>query len=251
MNRILTIAPHPDDESSSFGGTLALYAARGVVAEALCITNGEAARNRGAAATPEELAALRRAEFRRACEMLGVTWSEIWDYPDGGLAQVSFLDLGLRLCGVVRARKPDIVLALGPEGGFTGHADHSAASHFAAFAFHAAGRKDLFPECGEPHEAQRLFFATAPAPIAGYARVCFSPVTTEIDIRDTFERKLEAFECHKTQAPLFARFRAAMQKVGPREFFHLASARTPPPPEIARDLLAGLPGSAGILPARV
>ena len=238
--RFLAITAHPDDETGSFGGTLALYAARGVAIEVVCATRGEAGRNRGSASTREELAEMRSREFHQACELLGVSWHEIWDYPDGGLNGVGFLDLGLRLCQVIRQRRPAVVLTLGPEGGFTGHRDHAAISHFAIFAFHAAGRQELFPETGRPHQAQRLYYATGLKSLAGYPQVCFSPVTVEIDISETFQRKLEAFQCHHTQAPLFPRFRAAVQQVGPRECFHLAAADAALSPGMARDLSAGL-----------
>ncbi len=238
--RLLAITAHPDDESGSFGGALALYAARGVTVEVLCATSGEAARNRGVARTPEELAELRRQEFRRACDLLGVSWRDIWDYPDGGLNRIALPEIGARLCRVIRERRPDLVLTFGPEGGFTAHADHSAISHFATFAFHAAGRKEAFPEAGPPHRPHRLYYATGRAALHGYPQVCFSPVSAEIDISETFERKLQAFECHQTQAPLFPRFRKAAQGRGPREYFHLAASDGPPAPGMDRDLLGGL-----------
>ena len=39
--RFLVIAPHPDDESISFGGTIARYADAGVDIHLLVVTNGE------------------------------------------------------------------------------------------------------------------------------------------------------------------------------------------------------------------
>ncbi len=240
MSRLLAITAHPDDESGSFGGTLALYAARGVAVEVVCATRGEAGRHRGPAQTPQEVAELRAGEFRRACQVLGVGWCEIWDYPDGGLNRVGFLNLGARLCRLIRERRPEVVLTMGPEGGFSGHADHSAITHFATFAFHAAGRKDLFPECGRPHRPSRLYYATGPDALPEFPTVSFSPVSVEIDISETFERKMQAFECHLTQSPLFARFRAAAQRFGRREYFHLAASTTPIAGPRGTDLFAEL-----------
>lgn len=237
---LLAIVAHPDDESGVFGGTLALYAGRGISTEVVCATRGKAARNRGSARTGEELAEMRSREFHQACELLGVSWQEIWDYPDGALNRAGFLDLGRQLCGVIRKRQPTVVLTLGPEGGFTAHPDHAAISHFATFAFHAAGLRDVFPDTGPPHQSQRLYYATGPAPLPDYPQVCFSPVTAEIDISETVERKLEAWECHQTQSPLFPRFRAAVRRLGSREWFHLAATNAAPVPLINRDLFAGL-----------
>lgn len=237
---LLAITAHPDDESGSFGGTLALYAARGIACEVVCATRGEAGRHRGPAQTREELAELRCREFQRACERLGVAWREIWDYPDGALNRTEFLEIGGRLCRVIRERRPDVVITMGPEGGFSGHLDHAAISHFATFAFHAAGRAKLFPECGAPHQPYRLYYATGPAPLRDYPQVCFSPVSAEIDISETLRQKLEAFECHQTQSPLFSRFRAAAQRFGAHERFHLAASKGPPAAGMERDLFAGL-----------
>lgn len=236
---LLAITAHPDDESSGFGGTLAIYARRGASVGIVCATCGEAARNRGGARSREDLCRMRREEFGRACSVLGASWREILDYPDGGLNQVALPDLGVRLCAVIRERKPDVVLSFGPEGAYTGHPDHAAISLFATFAFHAAGRESRIAEAGPPHQAQRLYYLTAPAPLSGYPHVCFSPITHEMDISETYERKLQAFEMHHTQAPLFARFRAATAHLGPREYFHLAAGK-PAGEGLQRDLFAGL-----------
>lgn len=240
QRKLLAVVAHPDDESGSFGGTLALYAGRGAAVEIVCATCGEAARNRGQARSREELCETRRREFRAACGVLGAAWSDIWDYPDGALNRQTFHDLGLRICRVIRERRPDVVITQGPEGGLTGHADHAAIACFATFAFHAAGRTELFPECGAAHQAARLYHATAPAPLPAYRRVCLSPVDAVMDISETFERKFEAFQRHQTQAPLYPRFRTAVEKLGPREYFHLAACISPPPPASAHDLFAGL-----------
>ena len=65
-------------------------------------------------------------------------------------------------------------------------------------------------------------------------------MTVEVDIAKTFQRKLEAFQCRHTQAPLFPRFRAALERVGPTEWFHLAAASAALPPGMNHDLFAGL-----------
>ncbi len=223
MAKLLAVVAHPDDESGSFGGTLALYASRGVEVEVICATRGESARNRGNCNSATELAETRQREFERACQVLGVTWCDIWNYPDGGLNRTTLADIGARLCRAIRQRRPEVMITQGPEGGFTGHADHSAISHFATFGFHAAGRQDLFQDCGPAFRPSRLYYVTGPGSLPEYPQVTFSPITAEIDISSTFERKIEAFECHTTQAPLFERFRRATERFRSHEYFHLAA----------------------------
>src|ERR1700758_4187450 len=90
MVRLLCITAHPDDEAGGFGGSLLLYHNRGGETFVTCLTPGQAARNRGNAASGEELAKLRRQEFARSCELLKVTSGEVLDYPDAGLDKLDF-----------------------------------------------------------------------------------------------------------------------------------------------------------------
>src|SRR5215472_3415972 len=162
--RLLCITAHPDDEAGNFGGTLALYAARGVETFVICLTAGAAARHRGPAQNGEELQRIRREEFAASCRLLGVKAGEVLDYEDGKLAtselQTVVRDLALR----VRQIRPEIVLAFGPEGGVTAHPDHAMAGVFASLAFQWAGRNDRFPEqlaAGlQPSRAEKLYYST-------------------------------------------------------------------------------------------
>ncbi len=242
MKRLLAITAHPDDESGGLGGTISLYVERGVEVGVICATRGEAGRHHGPANSREELAQLRAAEFRHACAFLGVAWNEILDYPDAGLNRVSLVDLGARLCGRIRRQRPHVVITFGLEGSYTGHADHAAIGHHASFAFHAASRSDWFPAAGEPWRPSKLYYLSgvAPMPPPKYPQVCFSPITTEIDVSAFMERKIAAFEHHKTQEPLFERLRVALGRIGPREQFHLAASRIAVPLAIEHDLFEGI-----------
>src|SRR5271166_2743324 len=93
MFRLLCVTAHPDDEAGAFGGTLALYADRGVEVSVVCLTAGTAAKNRGSARTDEELAALRTAEFNASCDFLGVTYREVLRYLDSKLDRANFYDV--------------------------------------------------------------------------------------------------------------------------------------------------------------
>src|ERR1700761_8744258 len=86
----MCVVAHPDDECYAFGGALALYSDRGVETYVVCLTDGQAATNRGDTATGEELGRMRREEFRDSCAVLGVTRYELLDYHDG---QLEFVNL--------------------------------------------------------------------------------------------------------------------------------------------------------------
>ena len=88
MLRLLAVTAHPDDEAGCFGGSLRLYAERGVETAVICLTPGQAARNRDKAKDDHDLAAMRRKEFAEACTILRVSRPVVLDYPDGQLHRI-------------------------------------------------------------------------------------------------------------------------------------------------------------------
>jgi LmbE family N-acetylglucosaminyl deacetylase len=244
--KILGITAHPDDEAGAFGGSLLLYHSRGVETYVICLTPGQAATNRGSARSDEELAALRRNEFAASCRILQVTEAEVLDYPDGGLPRVDFYGVVGELTRRVRDIKPDVILTMGPEGAITGHPDHSMASVLATMAFHWAARKDRYPEqLSEnrmPHQVQKLYYSTASFLLPDRPPISPPPCSAAIDISAFLDKKIEAFQAHTTQAPLFERVRKTMHKFGTTELFHLAAANRPWTIQHETDLLSGLSG---------
>lgn len=244
MLRLLCVTAHPDDEAGGFGGTLLACAQRGIETYVLCMTAGQAARNRGSARSDAELMELRRAEFAESCKILKVTRGEVLGYPDGKLERAEFYPTVAELTLRMRVLRPQVVITMGPEGAITGHPDHSMVSIFTTMAFHWAGRSNRFPEqlnAGiKEHRAQKLYYATAPFTIPDRPPVAPAPVTASVDIREFLEGKIAAFKAHTTQAPLFGFFEGLVRKRGTQELFHLAAASTPRSAEQETDLFAGV-----------
>jgi LmbE family N-acetylglucosaminyl deacetylase len=242
--KILGITAHPDDEAGAFGGTLLLYHTRGVKTYVVCLTPGQAASNRGMAQSDEELADMRRKEFADSCRILQISGAEVLNYPDGGLQHVDLFSAVGELTRRIRDIKPEIILTMGPEGAITGHPDHSMASIFATMAFHWAARADRYPEqlTGDrkPHQARKLYYATAPLILPDRPPVSPPPCTATIDIGHFLEDKLNAFRAHSTQAPLMARVEKTMRKFGSRELFHLAACNHASTAKHETDLLEDL-----------
>jgi LmbE family N-acetylglucosaminyl deacetylase len=210
-----------------------------------CLTPGQAARHRGNTASGEELAKVRRQEFARSCELLRVTQGEVLDYPDAGLDKLDFYSVVETLVRRVRQIRPQVILTFGSEGGVTAHPDHSMASLFATAAFHWAGRSNRFVEQLEkqklqPHQAQKLYYATADFILPDRQPVSLPPATATIDIAEYFEKKIQAFKQHTTQAPLFPLFEGRMRKGEQVEKFHLVAASTPREIAYETDLMAGV-----------
>jgi len=227
MFRMMVITAHPDDEASSFGGSLQLYADRGVETCVLCLTPGQAGSHRGGARNDQELAAIRRKEFAASCEILKVSRAIVLDYPDGKL---HLQDLYRVVCDVtlhVREFRPHILLTFGPDGSVTGHTDHSMASIFAALAFHWAGRSNRYPDQLKdhlrPHRTQKLYHSTADFALPDRQPITFSPATAIVSIEPYFQNKITAFKAHVSQAPLFSMFEDHVRRRGPVEQFHLCS----------------------------
>jgi LmbE family N-acetylglucosaminyl deacetylase len=244
MQRMMVVTAHPDDEASSFGGSLRLYRERGVETCVICLTAGQAATHRGGARNDQELAAMRRKEFAAACEILKVSRALALDYPDGQLHRLEMQHVVSDLALRIRQFRPQVLLTFDPAGGITGHTDHSMASIFATLAFHWAGRNNRFPHqlngSATAHRTQKLYYATADFILPGRQPVILAPMTTVIEIGDYLEAKLEAFRAHVSQQPLWSFFEEYARKRGRREIFHLVAAEKADSVTEESDLFGGV-----------
>ena len=227
--RLMCVVAHPDDECFAFGGALALYGERGVETYVVCLTDGQAATNRGDAATGQALGDMRREEFRRSCEVLGVSHHELMDYHDARLEFVEFPVAAGQLVKRIRRFKPDVVVMFGGDGGQNTHADHMMASMLTTAAFHWAWQTKRYPEAGEPHKAKKLYYVTANFHIPDRPPAMTMPWTVTLDIRSVRERKTEAFREHVSQAPLMERTKEFFERHGAEEFYVLAATADPQP----------------------
>jgi LmbE family N-acetylglucosaminyl deacetylase len=244
MLRMMVVTAHPDDEASSFGGSLRLYQEHGAETCVICLTPGQAATYRGGAHSDQELAAMRRKEFAAACEILKVSRGIVLDYPDGQLHRLDLYHVVYDLTLRIREFRPQVLLAFDPAGGVTAHTDHTMASIFATLAFHWAGRNNRFPDqfnaSVSPYRVQKLYYATADFILPGRQPVTLAPTTTAIEIGNHLETKIEAFRAHTSQQPLWSLFADYAWKRGRRELFHLVAAVKTDPVGQESDLFAGV-----------
>lgn len=238
--RLLCICAHPDDECFGFGGALALYASRGVETSVLCLTDGQAATNRGDASSAKQLGQTRRSEFEASCKVLGVKNYEVLDYHDGQLEHEVFSDLASVLVEHIRRLRPHVVITFGLDGSLNTHPDHTTVSAATSAAFHWSGSPRRYITVGNLWQPQRLYYLTSDFFLPDRQPPLPSPWTHTLDISSVFDKKREAFEQHKSQAPLMNFALPIFEKHPKEDRYTLAAAVAPQPARQSTDLFEGV-----------
>lgn len=132
----LVIAPHPDDETLGCGATIARKVAAGTPVTILVVTDGQYS-HRSAHISPEDLAALRRAEMRQCATRLGLAPEDVrWaGFVDGGVADREH-DLVQVIGRLIAELRPQEIYATSPR---EGHADHAVVGRAARRALTESG----------------------------------------------------------------------------------------------------------------
>jgi LmbE family N-acetylglucosaminyl deacetylase len=239
--KLMCVVAHPDDECFGFGGALALAADRGIETHVICMTDGQAAKNRGDAATGEELGRMRREEFAASCKVLGVSSHELMDFHDARLEFTDFSQTAGLLVERMRRFRPNVVLTFGTDGGLNTHADHMMVSMLATAAFHWSGQANRYAECGAVHRPDRLFYLSTNFFLPGRPRAPLPmPWTVTLDVRSVRARKEEAFRQHVSQAPLMEETKKFFEEYGAEEFYSLVAAAKPQAARLSTDLFEDL-----------
>jgi LmbE family N-acetylglucosaminyl deacetylase len=112
-DRLLVVAPHPDDDAIGCGGTIARSAARGASVSVVYVTDGAASHPNSKRYPPENLRALREREAGLGLRRLGVTKEPVFlRVPDGQVASLSARERGLAIAALeecIRASACDVV----------------------------------------------------------------------------------------------------------------------------------------------
>ena len=172
---LLSVLAHPDDETFGMGGTLALYARKGVDVHLVCATRGEVG-----SMDPElmkgfsSVGEVRESELRCAAGVLGLKGVHFLDYRDSGmpgspdnthpqaLAAAPLKDVAVKVAGIIRKLQPQVVLTFDPIGGYR-HPDHIAIQRATVEAFKLAADPAFIDMEGlSAFQPQRLFFHTIP-----------------------------------------------------------------------------------------
>src|SRR5438132_7867678 len=146
---------HPDDEASKGSGTTAKYAAEGVRCVLVTCTGGEAGAILNPAADSRKvrrnLPAVRMKELRESVAIIGYSSLHLLGYHDSGMPDTddnrrtdNFWNADIeeavgKLVAIVRAERPQVIIAYGDDHSFYPHPDHIRAHEIAVTAVEAAG----------------------------------------------------------------------------------------------------------------
>ncbi len=170
--RLLAVLAHPDDESFGMGGTLALYARRGVEVYLICATRGEAgdvADLKGYASVGD----LRQAELECAAKALGLKEVHFLGYRDSGmpgspdndhpqaLIRVPLDEVAARIVAYMRRIRPQVVVTFDPIGGYR-HPDHIHIHQATVLAFEHCADPDFYAQAGSPFQPLALYYHVFP-----------------------------------------------------------------------------------------
>jgi len=190
--RILAIHAHPDDIEFQCAGTLARLKKLGCAISVATMTPGDCG---SAKLGPIEIANVRRAEARRAAEMLG---ADCYCLEFRDLQIIIDNEGRRRVTELIRVTKPDIVLTAPPIDYMSDHEMTSRLVRDACFAasvpnFDTHVLNPAAPTKSIPH----LYYMDAIEGIDWYGR----PITPEfiIDISETFTLKRDMLACHDSQ----------------------------------------------------
>lgn len=178
---ILAIAAHPDDIELSAAGTLIKHARMGQAVGILDLTQGELG-TRGSGQ-------LRIQEAADAAKVMGAIVRENAGMEDGFFQNDKVHQL--KLVHYLRKYQPDIVIA---NAIADRHPDHGKGGKLIADACFLSGlRKIETTDNGQPQQAWR------PKRVFHMIQDRFAEPTFIVDISDTFDTKMEAIYCYKSQ----------------------------------------------------
>lgn len=206
MPTLIAIIPHPDDESYSLAGTIALAARAGWRCLVHCVTFGEGGeRHDGGDPAPGMLALARARELDASCLALGARPPEYWGWPDGELAGRN--DGVRRARSAIRKSGAGVVLSLGPDGAY-GHPDHLAVHRWVAEAAGSLEEPPLVLFSAFPpglfvpqYEKCAASGIMGNPPLLAPDDIGVETPDLRVDIASVRDLKLAAIAAHRSQLP--------------------------------------------------
>jgi len=186
---LMVVTPHPDDAEFGVAGTVARLTSEGRKVVYVVCTNGDKGtsdRNM----KPAELAKIREKEQTAAAKLLGVKDVVFLRFPDQSLEDSD--KFRKALVRVIRLYQPFAVVTADPYRKYMWHRDHRITGLVTLDAVFPYARDhlsypELLDEGLEPHKVREIWFWGS------------DDINYRLDVTDTFDVKLAALGCHKSQ----------------------------------------------------
>jgi LmbE family N-acetylglucosaminyl deacetylase len=189
----MVISPHPDDAEFGAAGSVARWTIEGKEVVYIICTSGDKGTS-DPALNPAKLAEIREREQKEAAGVLGVNEVVFLRFPDQGLEDTS--EFRKQIVRQIRAYRPRTVVTSDPYRRYFWHRDHRIVGQVTIDAVYPYARDHLaYPDLLEgglgPHKVREMLFWGAES------------INCRFDITDTFEKKIQALLCHKSQVKEF------------------------------------------------
>jgi LmbE family N-acetylglucosaminyl deacetylase len=187
--QVMVVTPHPDDAEYGVAGTVARWAREGKEIIYVVCTSGDKGTS-DANMKPEELAKIREREQLAAAELLGVREVIFLRHPDQGLEDTP--EFRKEIVRLIRMYRPETVVTADPYRRYVWHRDHRITGQVTLdavfpFARDRLSYPDLLDEGLQPHTVREILFWAS------------EDLNYRSDITDTFDIKVAALRCHKSQ----------------------------------------------------
>ena len=187
--QVMVVTPHPDDAEYGVAGTVARWAREGKEIVYVVCTNGDKGTS-DANMKPEEVAKTREREQLAAAKLLGVREVIFLRHPDQSLEDTP--EFRKELVRLIRMYRPETVVTADPHRRYIWHRDHRITGRVTLDAVFPYARDrlsypDLLDEGLNPHYVREVLLWASEDP------------NYRSDITDTFDIKIAALRCHKSQ----------------------------------------------------
>lgn len=186
---ILVITPHPDDAEFGVAGTVVHWVRSGKDVVYVVCTNGDKGTD-DINIKPEELAKIREKEQSDAAEILGVKEVIFLRHTDQSIEDTP--EFRKEIVRHIRMYRPEIVVTSDPYRRYIWHRDHRIVGQVTLDAVFPYARDtwsypDLLEEGLTPHKVKEIWLWAS------------EDINHRSDITETFDLKLKALKCHKSQ----------------------------------------------------
>ena len=187
--QVMVVTPHPDDAEFGVAGTVVRWVREGKEVIYVVCTNGDKGTS-DANMKPEKLVKIREQEQLAAAKILGVREVVFLRHSDQTLEDTP--EFRKEIVRLIRMYRPEIVVTADPYRRYIWHRDHRITGQVVLdavfpYARDALAYPDLLAQGFQPHKVGEVFFWASED--SNYLS----------DITDTFDIKIAALRCHKSQ----------------------------------------------------